>query len=160
MYGSEDYLRRVGYDGRIAPDLVTLSALHTAHVCSVPFENLDVQLGRPLTTSVAEAYKKIVTRRRGGWCYEQNGLFGWALSQVGFRVTRISASVRRPNGRGPSDASHLCLLVESDQLECRYFVDVGFGGSMVRPIVLEETEDRQPPFRVGLKRLDDGRWQF
>ncbi len=154
------YLERIEHSGGVAPDLATLSSLHTAHVCSVPFENLDVQFGRPLTTRVEEAYKKIVTRRRGGWCYEQNGLFGWALSQMGFRVTRMAAAVRRPTGQKALDANHLCLLVDSDCLEYRYLVDVGFGGSMVSPIVLEETEECQPPFRLGLRRLDDGRWKF
>ena len=59
---------------------------------AVPFENIDIQLGRSLTISVEDAFEKIVERGRGGWCYEQNGLFGWALSEIGFDVT---ASRRR-----------------------------------------------------------------
>ena len=71
------YLDRINYGGSLEPSFATLAALQKAHVCSVPFENLDVQLGRPLSTSIQEAYEKIVINMRGGWCYEQNGLFGW-----------------------------------------------------------------------------------
>jgi N-hydroxyarylamine O-acetyltransferase len=86
------YLERVGFRHTPRVDITTLQDLLRAHVCSVPFENLDVQLGRPLTTDVDDAYRKIVIDRRGGWCYEQNGLFGWALQQIGFEVTRVAAA--------------------------------------------------------------------
>ena len=73
------YLARIGLRGPCEPTLETLVALHRAHMLSVPFENLDIHLGRPLVLDPAANFEKIVTRRRGGWCYEQNGLFGWVL---------------------------------------------------------------------------------
>jgi len=156
----QHYLDRIKYGGPVEPSLATLAALQQAHVCSVPFENLDVQLGRPLSILVDEAYEKIVVRSRGGWCYEQNGLFGWALSEIGFDVRRIAASVMREQSGAASEASHLCLLITSPESTTKYLADVGFGGSMIKPIALLEAEHNQAPFKLGLERLDDGYWQF
>jgi len=154
------YLDRIGYGGTVEPNFDTLAALQEAHVCSVPFENLDVQLGRSLSIRVEDAYEKIVLNSRGGWCYEQNGLFGWALSEIGFAVTRVAASVMRDQRGEASTASHLCLLVRSTDLKIKHLVDVGFGGSMIKPIVLQEAQYDQPPFKLGLERLDDRYWRF
>ena len=156
----QHYFDRIGYSGAVEPTLTSLAALQQAHVCSVPFENLDVQLGRPLSILVDEAFDKIVVNSRGGWCYEQNGLFGWALSEIGFDVRRIAASVMRERSGTESEASHLCLLITSPESNTRYLADVGFGGSMIKPIALIEAEHDQPPFKLGLERLDDGYWQF
>ena len=154
------YLERIKFDGSLEPSLATLAAIHEAHVCSVPFENLDVQLGRPLSTHIDQAYEKIVVNSRGGWCYEQNGLFGWALSEIGFDVRRIAANVMREQRGTESVASHLCLLVKSPESRTKYLADVGFGGSMIKPIALSDAEHRQSPFNIGLERLDDGYWRF
>ncbi len=156
----QHYLARINYAGSLEPSFATLAALQRAHVCSVPFENLDVQLGRPLSTRVDEAYEKIVVNLRGGWCYEQNGLFGWALSEIGFDVRRIAASVMRETNGAESEASHLCLLVRSPESSTKYLADVGFGGSMITPIALESAQHDQPPFKIGLDKLDDGYWRF
>jgi len=156
----QHYLDRIKYAGNVEPSFATLAALQEAHVCSVAFENLDVQLGRPLSICIEEAYEKIVVNSRGGWCYEQNGLFGWALSEVGFDVSRIAASVMRDQRRKASEASHLCLLVTSPKSKTKYLADVGFGGSMIRPIALMEDQHHQPPFKLGLERLDDRYWRF
>ena len=154
------YLDRIEYGGAIEPNFVTLAALQEAHVCSVPFENLDVQLGRPLSIRIEEAYEKIVVNFRGGWCYEQNGLFGWALSELGFGVTRIAASVMRSQRGEASTANHLCLLVTTPESNTKYLVDVGFGGSMIKPIALKQAQYDQPPFKLGLEKLDDRYWRF
>lgn len=154
------YFRRIGYRGVARPDLLTLRRLLRAHVLTVPFENLDVQLGRPLGTDPDDAYEKIVLRRRGGWCYEQNGLFGWALSAVGFEVTRVAAAVMRAERGAVSEANHLALLVRMPGSEDTWLADVGFGGSLLEPIRLEAAEYRQTPFRLGLRALDGGHWQF
>jgi N-hydroxyarylamine O-acetyltransferase len=156
----QHYLDRIEYAGNVEPSFTTLAALQEAHVCSVPFENLDVQLGRPLSIRIEEAYEKIVVNSRGGWCYEQNGLFGWALSEIGFDVSRIAASVMRDQRGKVSEASHLCLLVKSPESKKKYLADVGFGGSMIRPIALIEDQHDQPPFKLGLERLDDHYWRF
>jgi len=154
------YLDRIGYVGDFEPNFATLVALQEAHVCSVPFENLDVQLGRPLSIRIEEAYEKIVVNSRGGWCYEQNGLFGWALSEIGFDVRRIAASVMREQRGKVSEANHLCLIVRSPESNTKYLADVGFGGSMIRPIALTVGSHDQVPFNIGLERLDDRYWRF
>ncbi len=155
------YLRRIGFEAEVRSSLETLAALLRCHVLTIPFENVDVQLGVPVTNDVGAAFEKIVGRGRGGWCYEQNGLFGWALSEIGFDVTRVAASVRRNESNASGPANHLCLLVRlPDDPESVYLADVGFGGSMIEPIRLEASQHEQPPFRIGLRQLDDGHWQF
>lgn len=154
------YFDRIGYRGVARPDLLTLRRVLRAHVLSVPFENLDVQLGRSLGVDPAEAYEKIVVRRRGGWCYEQNGLFGWALSAIGFDVMRVAAAVMRAERGAVSVDNHLALLVRLPGSADTWLADVGFGGGLLEPIRLEEGEYRHAPFRLGLRRLDDGHWQF
>ena len=154
------YCARIGYGAEVRADVATLFALHRAHVCSIPFENLDVQLGRPLSIDVDAAHDKIVRRRRGGWCYEQNGLFGLALDAAGFDVQRIGAGVMQHERGEVADSNHLCLIVTIPGDELRYLVDVGFGGSLIAPLVLLEGVYEQPPFEVGLRRLDDERWRF
>jgi N-hydroxyarylamine O-acetyltransferase len=127
------YLDRIGYGGPLTPTAETLRQLHRAHMLAVPFENLDIPLGNPIVLSLPAFYAKIVERRRGGFCYELNGLFGWLLEQLGFRITRLSAGVYGSGQPGP-DFDHLTLLVETeDQL----LADVGFGDSFVEPLRLD-----------------------
>lgn len=154
------YFDRIGYRGDARPNLLSLRDVLQAHVCSVPFENLDVHLGRPLTTDVDHCYEKIVDKGRGGWCYEQNGLFGWALAQMGFEVTRVAAAVMRQDRGDDSAANHLCLLANCPGSSQTYLADVGFGGSMFHPIELVEAEYSQAPFHIGLRQLEDGDWRF
>lgn len=131
------YLRRIGYGGPLRPDRETLFALHRAHMLAIPYENLDVQFGRRLSTDVAEAYDKIVNRGRGGWCYEMNGLFGWALKEAGFCVTRLAGEVM-PQERDPDAmGGHLVLRVDLDE---PWLADVGFGDGLVDPIPLQAGE--------------------
>ena len=131
-----------------------------AHVQAVPFENLDVQFGRPLTIAVAEAFEKIVRNERGGWCYQQNGLFGWALSEIGFDVTRVAAAVMRVERGDQALANHLCLLVRCPGHSGTWLADVGFGGGLFQPIPLAEDEHWQDPCHVGLQQVEDGWWRF
>ena len=154
------YLERIGCQGSLRPDIASLKRLQKAHVFSVPFENLDVQLGIPVSMSVDAAYEKIVEKRRGGWCYEQNALFGWALSKIGFSVTRIAASVMREDRGSASDGTHLCLVVRAADSQTSYLVDVGFGGSTFIPIRLQSCEYDRTPYTVGLLRLGDRAWRF
>ena len=155
------YLHRVGFTGSVRPSLDTLAGLLRRHILSVPFENLDVQLGIPVTMDAEAAFEKIVRRGRGGWCYEQNGLFGWALSEIGFDVMRVAAAVRRNERGAKALANHLCLLVRTpEESGSVYLADVGFGGSMIKPILLEASRHEQVPFRIGLQRLADGHWRF
>jgi N-hydroxyarylamine O-acetyltransferase len=151
------YLDRIGVEGPVRADLDTLRRVHLAHQLAVPFENLDVQLKRPLTTRVASSFDKIVTRRRGGWCYEMNGLMGWALSEIGFDVRRIGAGVMREQRGAEQMGNHLCLLV---RLEHAWLVDVGFGGSLAEPMPLRSFEREDRPYRLALRQTADGFWRF
>ena len=156
-----NYLRRTGASVSGRPTLELLGDLLRAHVTHVPFENLDVQLGSRLSTDVEAAYEKIVERARGGWCYEQNGLFGWALGELGFDVTRVAAGVMREERGAAADANHLCLLVRLPEDEGSvWLADVGLGGSLFGPLPLAVSTETHPPFRVGLERQPDGRWRF
>src|SRR6185436_18299602 len=87
------YLERIRYDGETTPSVETLRRIHRAHMLAVPFENLDIHLGIPIALSVPAFYEKIVDRKRGGFCYELNGLFAWLLAELGFSVTLLSARV-------------------------------------------------------------------
>jgi N-hydroxyarylamine O-acetyltransferase len=111
-----------------------LRALHTTHLLTVPFENLDIHLGRPIVLDQAALYAKIVARRRGGFCYELNGLFAALLRALGFSVTLLSARVSRPDGDFGPEFDHLTLLVEHDE---RWLADVGFGDSFREPLRLD-----------------------
>src|SRR5262245_46042277 len=152
-----DYLASIGFEGDARPDFATLAAIHRLHANAIPFENLDVQLRRKLTPDVEAAFDKLVTRRRGGWCYEHNGLLGWALGAIGFDVVRASAGVMREAAGDAQMGGHLCLIV---QLERRWLCDVGFGGSMAAPLPLEAGERRDAPYRIGLRESGDGYWRF
>ncbi len=137
MLDTAAYLARIGYAGPTAPTLATLRALHHAQMLAVPFENLDIGLGRPIVPDEGALFAKIVGQRRGGFCYELNGLFAAPLRTLGFRVTLLSASVRaNPTTEAPvfdQDYDHLCLRVDLDE---PWLVDVGFGDSFLHPIRL------------------------
>jgi arylamine N-acetyltransferase len=151
------YLHRIRFDGSVRPDLATLKAIHRAHQYAVPFENLDVQLRRPVVLDREANYDKIVRQRRGGWCYEMNSVMGWALKQIGFEVMSISAGVMRVRAGDAQLGNHLCLLVCIDQ---PYLVDVGFGGSLAEPLPLRESEREDLPYRLGLSEVGDSYWRF
>jgi N-hydroxyarylamine O-acetyltransferase len=118
------YLERIGYEGSREPTAETLVAVHRAHRRSVPYENLDVALRRPISHEPAALFEKVVGRRRGGWCHELNRLFALALLQMGFKVSYRSAQVWASDGSVSPEFSHLVLVVA---LEERWLADVGFG---------------------------------
>ena len=127
------YFTRIGYEGSREPTVDTLNQLHRAHLLAVPFENLDIHLGHPIGLSPASFFDKIVRRRRGGFCYELNGLFGWLLEQLGFAVVMLSARVYDGTRPGP-EFDHLVLLVEAGE---KMIADVGFGDSFLEPLRLD-----------------------
>jgi N-hydroxyarylamine O-acetyltransferase len=126
------YLRRIEYDGPHDPSPGTLRNLHRQHLFTVPFENLDIPMGVPIDLDVDRLYEKIVVRRRGGFCYELNGLFGALLMALGFQVHMLSARVRREDGGFGPEFDHMLLKVTLDK---PWLMDVGFGDSFVDPIV-------------------------
>ena len=125
------YFARVGYAGPAEPTLDVLQALTTAHTKSIPFENLDPLMGRPVGDLSPEAlFDKLVHRRRGGYCYEQNGLMGYVLTEIGFRVRRLAGRVvwmQPPDAPIPAQ-THTVLAVTFPGSAGSYLVDVGFGG--------------------------------
>jgi N-hydroxyarylamine O-acetyltransferase len=151
------YFDRVGFEGAARPDAATLIALHRAHLLAIAYENLDVQFGRALTIAPAEAFEKIVTRGRGGWCYEMNGLFGAVLEAIGFRVTRLAGAVRRDLQGEAMVGNHLVLKIDLDE---PWIADVGFGDGALEPFPLCEGAIRAGGFDYRLERLDDRWWRF
>ncbi|MDF7777065.1 arylamine N-acetyltransferase [Sphingomonas sp. AOB5] len=152
------YLARIGYSGPVAPDFATLDAVMRAHIATIPFENLDVQLGNRVDTALPGIFDKLVTRRRGGWCYENNGLLGWALGEIGFDVRRVSAGVMRAVRGDVSLGNHLTLIVTIDGRE--WLVDAGFGGTQAAPIPFAAGESDHAPFVLTLAQESDGYWRF
>ncbi len=137
------YLQRIRYEGSLDPSFATLQALHLAHLRAIPFENLDIHLGRPITLSSAALFDKIVVRGRGGFCYELNGLFASLLSQLGFVVVHLSASDAHPDdGFGP-EFDHLALLVQYPGDAARWLVDVGWGDTFCEPLDLDATDEQK-----------------
>jgi len=118
------YFSRIAYGGGTAITGATLAALHEAQVGAIPFENIDVLLGRPLDLSAEGIAAKLVTRGRGGYCYEQNLLFMAALRALGFEVTALAARVRMGYG-APRPRTHALLCVEAEGRE--WLADCGFG---------------------------------
>ena len=133
------YLERIGYAGSREASEHTLSELHRAHMLAVPFENLDIHLGVANVLDAEHIFDKIVARRRGGWCYELNGLFALLLERLGFGVTRHSASVVVSDPPSP-DFAHLTLRVDLDR---PWLADVGFGASFTRPLRLDVEDDQE-----------------
>ena len=169
---TQAYLGRIHYSGELTPTAATLRELHRAHLLEVPFENLDIHLGRPITLDQEPLFDKIVTHRRGGFCYELNGLFALLLRGLGFEVTLLAAGVARADGGFGPEFDHLTLLVQiplsmdsgqiaqSAQLAVphpqplipnpqlpAWLADVGFGDSFREPLRLVE----------GLEQQQDGR---
>lgn len=118
------------------PSLPLLRALHEAHMLAVPFENLSIHYGQPITLGDEALYDKIVRRRRGGFCYELNGLFAWLLRRLGFNVTLLSARVAQSDGGFTPEFDHMALRIH--QLDdTDWLADVGFGDSFRQPLRLQ-----------------------
>ncbi|WP_018479593.1 arylamine N-acetyltransferase family protein [Pontibacter roseus] len=129
------YLERIGYTGELKPTLEVLQQLQKAHLLAVPFENLDIHAGVPIELDVERIYDKVVGRRRGGFCYELNGLFFQLLTALGFEAKRISAKVYAAGeGTYTPEYDHMALLVTIAGEE--YLADVGFGEFSFAPLKL------------------------
>jgi N-hydroxyarylamine O-acetyltransferase len=137
----ESYLQRIGYSGGLEATVETLMALHRAHVLSIPFENLDILLGRPIRLDLASLQTKLVHDRRGGYCFEQNALFAAVLQHLGFAVTGLAARVSMGDER-TTPRTHMILAVDIGGT--RWLADVGFGGdTLLDPIPFGEDEPVQ-----------------
>lgn len=161
------YLERIGYQSSTAPTPDTLRAIHRAHLLTVPFENLDIARGRTIVLDEDALVRKIVERRRGGFCYELNGAFAALLRSLGFQVTLLSARVARDAGGEGPEFDHLCLRVDLDE---PWLADVGFGESFLEPLRLQTDIEQVDPagiFRIEQrgdrlqleKKEPDGSWK-
>lgn len=138
-FDSSAYLARIEHAGPVVADLETLRALHLAHATHVPFENLDIQMGRPIRLDLASLQEKLVRRRRGGYCFEQNTLFQHALQSGGFDVVPCEARVRLDAHGAIRPRTHMVLIVRLGDDD--WLCDVGFGGEgLLLPLPLDGEE--------------------
>jgi N-hydroxyarylamine O-acetyltransferase len=152
------YFRRIGYTGSVTPTRSTLDAITCAHAQAIPFENIDVLLGQPIRLTTEALFEKLVVRRRGGYCFEQNGLMLAVLENLGFDVTPISARVRidRPRSVTPP-RTHLFLRVELDGES--WLTDVGVGALSLTGALRLMPEVVQPtPHEPRRLMIEGGRW--
>jgi N-hydroxyarylamine O-acetyltransferase len=152
------YLRRIGHPGPLAPDGPTLTALHRAHLDAIPFENLDVILGRGISVDLDDVQAKLVERGRGGYCFEHGILFGAVLARLGFRVDRLLARTGDPLEH-PRPRSHLVLRVSAGGQT--WLADVGFGSGLLAPLPLAAGgPHRQGAWAYELVRGRDSAWRL
>jgi N-hydroxyarylamine O-acetyltransferase len=147
------YASRIEYAGDFAPTLETLRALHLAHATHIPFENLDILLGRTIRLDLESVCAKLIDGRRGGYCFEQNALFAAVLEMAGFRVRRLAARVRS-GATGVRPRLHMLLGVEAEgEL---WLADVGFGADgLLHPLPLR-AGDAVPQFAWAYRIAAEG----
>lgn len=132
----KEYLKRIHFTGDIHPSPVVLKELQKHHLLHIPFENLDIHYGVPIKLDTEQFYTKIITQKRGGFCYELNGLFHELLVRNGFHSSLISGRVyNSKTNRFGEEFDHLALLVSFGEQE--YLVDVGFGEFAFHPLLIE-----------------------
>ena len=128
------YLRRIGSPRPVGIDLATLRRLHRAHLQAIPFENLDIQMGRPIRIDPASVTADLVGRARGGYCFQQNALFRLALTAIGFAPRACEGRVR-VEASGVRPRTHMVLIVPLESGE--WLVDVGFGATgIAEPLLI------------------------
>ncbi|MBD2846501.1 arylamine N-acetyltransferase [Paenibacillus sp. IB182496] len=130
------YLDRIGFEDEPDGSVGDLFRLQDAHLHAVPYENLDILNGIPLSLEIRDLYDKIVTRRRGGFCFETNALFGWLLQRLGYPTRHYFARFWRDEPNPPPKRRHQVLCAEAEGK--RYLCDVGVGGIVPRtPLLLQ-----------------------
>lgn len=160
-----DYLSRIGYEGDTRADISTLTRLMQQQLRSIPFENTEVQAERIPSMVPEDIVEKVINRRRGGYCYEVNGVFAMALSAIGFEWYFAGARSMLYPTRRPK--THMVLIVHL--AGCDYLCDCGFGGYALRsPMEIQEGETTQDSDRYRLELIDgeyvlgamvQGEWQ-
>jgi N-hydroxyarylamine O-acetyltransferase len=140
----KEYLKRIGIDQTdVSADLETLKTLQKQHLLHVPFENLDIHWKRSILLDIDKFYAKIIEQKRGGFCYELNGLFAELLNKIGFQTKIISARVSHADGTFGAEYDHLAILATISDTE--YLVDVGFGDFTAEPL----------KFVLNVEQIDD-----
>lgn len=151
------YLARIKIDRPVSLDLYGLSRLHRAHLMTFTFEALDAFMGWPSSITPVSAFAKMVDGKRGGWCYEMNGLFGAALDAIGFRVTRLCGGVNREILGDIAIGNHLTLRVD---LDSPYLAEVGVADAIVEPVPLDIGPIQQRGFDFSIMPTADGWLRF
>ncbi|HTV18481.1 MAG TPA: arylamine N-acetyltransferase [Polyangiaceae bacterium] len=154
----EGYLDRIAYQGPTAPNLANLNALILAHVSAIPFENVDILLGRPIAMDLARIEDKLIGQRRGGYCFEQNAYFMQVLRAFGYPVVPLAARVRlnRPRDEMPP-RTHMFLRVELP--DGSWLVDVGVGGLSPTAALRLMLDVRQETPHEARRICSEGEWQ-
>ena len=135
----EKYLERIKMSTPAKASKDFLYKLQRSHLLNVPFENLDIHYNRPISLNLDDIYEKIVVRKRGGFCYELNGLFNQLLKQLGFNSYLVSAQVHDKDGDYSPEYDHLAIIVNIDNEE--FLVDVGFGKFALEPLPIKLNEE-------------------
>lgn len=151
------YLARIGMPRPDSLDVRSLSQLHRAHLMSFTWEALDAFMGWPSAVDPAAAFTKMVEGRRGGWCYEMNGLFGAALAALGFGVTRLCGGVDREKLGDVAIGNHLTLRVDLDR---PYLAEVGVADAIIEPVPLAVGPISQRGFDFSIVPTDGGWLRF
>lgn len=149
------YLQRIGAENsQVSINIETLYFLQKQHLLSVPFENLDIHWKTPIVLDEEKFYRKIVEQKRGGFCYELNGLFNKFLEEIGFQNKIISARVSQGDGNFGAEYDHLAILTEIDGEE--FLVDVGFGDFSAEPLkFVSDIEQTDANGTLLIKKRDD-----
>lgn len=135
MIDLKSYLSRINFEKAVDISLDSLSALQEAHLLSVAFENLDIHYGKEIFLDIEAIFQKVVIKRRGGFCYELNGLFYALLKEIGFEVKMVSGRVYAGDGNYGREYDHLAIIAEIEGRE--YLVDVGFGKFALKPLEIK-----------------------
>ncbi|BDS10279.1 arylamine N-acetyltransferase family protein [Aureispira anguillae] len=154
----KSYLKRINYHKDLVLNKALLFELQQCHLKNVPFENLDIHYNRVIELDLTAIYNKIVEHKRGGFCYELNGLFYSLLKEIGFDVWMVSGRVYNGKGGYGQEYDHLALMVALDG--DHYLVDVGFGKFSSQPLRInfeEELLDDVGCFKFD--RLDENYWR-
>jgi N-hydroxyarylamine O-acetyltransferase len=152
------YLKRIGITAPRRPTLHALRRIHRAHVGAMPYENLDIQLGRPIRLDTDSLFAKLVEGGRGGYCYEHNGTLAHALESLGFDVRRVLGGVARETEGDGNWWNHMPLVVRFGNGD-EYLADAGIGTGFRDPLPIRSGSYRVGVFNFGIWSLDDGAWR-
>ncbi len=141
----EAYFGRLAVPRLHTADAVNLHVLHRAHQMRVPFENLSIHLSEPVLLAEDVLVDKIVTRRRGGFCYELNGAFAILLEAMGAEVRRVAARVYGGDGHAGPPLDHMALVVRASDASGPWLIDVGFGSHSIYPLLFDSRHEQNDP---------------
>jgi len=154
----DGYLARIGVDRPAQADAAALGEIHRAHAYGFTWEVIDCFMGWPVSLDPQASWAKMVAGRRGGWCYEQNGLLGAALAALGYSVTRLCGGVRREDAGDAMVGNHLTLRV--DLADGPWLAETGLGDALVDPIPLRLGPVTQRGYAFAIEQADGDWWRF